>query len=550
MPNETPNSWKEKYLDTLDTLEQEQKAWTETEKTLRHALSRLSLAIETKDRALNAQLEDLRKTIRKDGRIAQIQGLMEEISASILRIDQQQREADTVGAALEKLEHSLEGVQLPSELRKSIRDLKRGLDAARKNGDLQQALETYSGVVAEVFAWMTEQPAATKAGLFGRLFSRKDDDEGQDEAGLVAREGAQPGSLAALPAFTQVLFDLINRLDLPEELKEQKQRISNKLNDQPSPELAESVIADIADLMAKARRQVEQEKNDLEEFLSQLTRRLQELDRHLGDSAGNREQATAQGSAIDASMSAEVAEIRRSVAEAQDFHGLKSSIQVHLENIQEHMDARRQLEREQLARAEAEVNHLRQELAQVENESQDLRQRLQDARERALRDALTGLYNRLAYDERIAQECDRWARYGRPAVLSIWDIDYFKRINDEFGHKAGDTVLRAVAKLLQESTRKSDFVARFGGEEFMLLFPETDMATALELANRLRERVAAKRYQYHGKPVPLTISCGLAEFAEGETPDEVYRRADEALYSAKAAGRNCCRTFQGEGNAD
>jgi diguanylate cyclase len=340
-----------------------------------------------------------------------------------------------------------------------------------------------------------------------------------------------------------VLFDLIKRLDLPGEFSGRAQRIGTRLLEPPTVELAETAVGDIADLVAKSRLQIEQEKRDIEQFLSQLTGRLQEIDRHLGESLGHRERANAEGSAIDASLSAEVAQIHRSVAEAHDFSSLKTSIKTHLENIQAQMQARKELEQSQLELAQAEAARLRETLNRVEGESRQLRERLQDARERALRDALTGLHNRLAYDERIAQELERWNRYARPAVLSIWDIDHFKRINDTFGHTAGDNALRAVAKILQEATRKSDFLARFGGEEFMLLLPETDIATALELADRLRERVATKRFQYRGQPVPLSISCGLATFLEKDSPEDIYRRADIALYRAKAAGRNRCLVF-------
>ncbi|WPL19735.1 Stalked cell differentiation-controlling protein [Thiorhodovibrio winogradskyi] len=605
MANPEDLSWKDKYLQTLDSLEQEQKTREQSEQTLRQALSRLSLAVDTKDRQLNAELESLRKTVRGAGSLHQIKQLMEEISASILRLDQRQGSVRGIEDALNGFERSLEQILVPEGLRKNTKELKKRLQAASKNADLREALAAYQSYTAEILEWLGNQSSEEKTSLFGRLLGRRGDTPGtpeqeapepgakpdtgsdaqagpdsmgaakaldtpldeikytlppatarqasdadrpeQDQAAIDPPSGQNaPLDPAArdLPPFNQVLFDLVSRLDLPVELSPQAQRISQQLHQPPTVELAGTAVGDIADLVAKARLRVEQEKKDIEQFLSQLTDRLQEIDRHLSESFGQRERASVEGSAIDANMSAEVEQIHRSVAEANDFSGLKSSIKAHLENIQTQMEARKKLEQAQLKLAQAEAAHLRESLAKVERESQELRKNLQQARKRALHDTLTGLHNRLAYDERIEQELERWTRYAHPAVLSIWDIDYFKRINDNFGHNVGDNALKAVAKLLQESTRKSDFLARFGGEEFMMLLPETDIETALDLANRVREQVAAKRFQYRGQPVPLSISCGLAAFIEKDTAEEVYRRADIALYRAKSSGRNCCVFFE------
>lgn len=579
MTNTETTSWKEKYfstLETLEVLENKNKERERTETILRQAMSRLSLAVETKDPQLNAELEALRKTVRAGSDIQRIQQSMEEISASILRLDQRQTSADSIAATLERLEHRSERTQLPNDIRQATRELKKQLRQASKQADPRAALDAYASYADSLIDWVATEAGDESPGLLGRLFGRKDDTPGAEEPPVgasetitppqsgepleqtaatetppVGEEGIQATAgethapdLPATLSFNQVLFDLLNRLDLPATFSTRAQRLGARLHQPPTAALATAAVTEIADLVARSRHQVEQEKQEIEQFLSQLTGRLQELDHLLGDSLGNREHANAQGNAIDASMSAEVEQIQRSVAEARDFDGLKTSIRTHLENIQEQMQARKELEQTQLKMAEAEAAHLRESLAKVEGESQELRARLKDARDRALRDALTGLANRLAYDERIGQEIARWIRYGHPTVLSIWDIDHFKKINDTFGHTAGDNALKAVAKLLEEATRDSDFLARFGGEEFMLLLPETDIATALELANRLRERVAAKRFQYRGQPVPLSISCGLAHFIDQDTAEDVYRRADVALYRAKAAGRNCCKVFE------
>ncbi|NKN33563.1 GGDEF domain-containing protein [Marichromatium bheemlicum] len=547
MASQDTNRWKEKYYGTLDALEAKEKAWAQIEKTLRYALSRLSLAVETPDQTLDEQLEALRQAIRKNATAKQIGLLMEEISESMLRLDEQRAQPNDLDRALARLDELLEQHRLPSALKKETKTLRKRLREARDEPGLGGALAAYSDYSRTLAGWLASSEQGNE-GLFGRLFGGRREVEDTPEVSVPDDEALEPPSSGVeteggLPAFNQVLLDLLHRLDLPEAFAEPFGAITTLLRDEPSAETAERAVTEIADLLARARHHLEQEKKDIEHFLSQLTGRLEALDRYLETTVGQREETARQGESIDADMSAEVANIRRSVDAAQDVDQLKLSIQGHLSNIQQHMDARRSLEQEQLRRARAEIDHLKQELGKVQEESGELRQRLHEARERALFDSLTGLNNRLAYDERITQECERWARYGRPAVLSIWDVDFFKRINDRFGHTAGDNVLKILGKLLRSSIRKSDFVARFGGEEFMMLLPETTIETAFEVAEKLREQVASSRFQYRGQPVPVTMSCGLAPFIDNDTPEDIYRRADAALYAAKHAGRNRCHVY-------
>jgi diguanylate cyclase len=155
-------------------------------------------------------------------------------------------------------------------------------------------------------------------------------------------------------------------------------------------------------------------------------------------------------------------------------------------------------------------------------------------------DSLTNTHSRYAYQRRLDEEVQRWQRHSQPLSFSIWDIDFFKRVNDTYGHDAGDRLLRGVADLFDRNKRAEDFLARLGGEEFVLLLPMTSLEAAKNVAEKLRAAVAHAAFHHHGKAVPVTISCGLTEFRAGDTPAVVYERADRALYEAKAAGRNRC----------
>ncbi|HSK19114.1 MAG TPA: GGDEF domain-containing protein [Longimicrobiales bacterium] len=160
-------------------------------------------------------------------------------------------------------------------------------------------------------------------------------------------------------------------------------------------------------------------------------------------------------------------------------------------------------------------------------------------RETAARDPLTQLRNRRAFDEVFTAETVRFARYGRPLSLLVIDLDHFKSINDQFGHEAGDDVLCRTARIIEASIRDIDTAARFGGEEFVVLLPETDIASALDVAERIRATVAASDIDFRGRPVPVRASIGVSACPDRVAlPADLVRSADAALYQAKAEGRN------------
>jgi diguanylate cyclase (GGDEF)-like protein/PAS domain S-box-containing protein len=154
-------------------------------------------------------------------------------------------------------------------------------------------------------------------------------------------------------------------------------------------------------------------------------------------------------------------------------------------------------------------------------------------------DALTGAYNRRCYMDKTEEVIHMIKRYQRPASMMILDLDHFKTINDNYGHQAGDLALKAFANLCRQEIRESDLFGRLGGEEFGLILPETPIQFAQNLAERIREAVAALRIRVGHQAIRVTVSIGLTEFGPDETSvDAVIHRADLAMYQAKLGGRN------------
>jgi two-component system cell cycle response regulator len=170
-----------------------------------------------------------------------------------------------------------------------------------------------------------------------------------------------------------------------------------------------------------------------------------------------------------------------------------------------------------------------------------LRDNVQMSIEMAITDALTGLFNRRYMESHLATLVEQAASRGKPLTVMVVDIDYFKAVNDSHGHDAGDDVLRDFALRIKRSIRGIDLACRYGGEEFVLVMPETDMAVAAMVAERLRRRIAAEPFaiQQGSRVVPVTISIGIAALrGKDDTAASVLKRADLALYRAKRDGRN------------
>ena len=163
-------------------------------------------------------------------------------------------------------------------------------------------------------------------------------------------------------------------------------------------------------------------------------------------------------------------------------------------------------------------------------------QRLEEA---SIRDPLTGLYNRRHAEETLAREVERAGRSGQPLAVLLFDVDHFKEVNDTHGHPAGDAVLRTLAAALREEVREADMVARFGGEEFLLIMADTDEQAAVGAIRRLRRRILALRAEADGVVIPFTVSGGLVALGEATaTPEELVHVADQSLYAAKSSGRD------------
>jgi diguanylate cyclase len=279
---------------------------------------------------------------------------------------------------------------------------------------------------------------------------------------------------------------------------------------------------------------------ELEEFLEQVTRQLALLEGFTTWQVTTAKSRRDDSAGLERAVEAQMGELRRDVADTGDLALIKGKVQTRLDAVAEALHGFRVSEERRDAENEKRASELGQEVLRLKVRTSELVDLCAAQENRLMFDSLTGAHSRYAYEKRLAEEHQRWQRHQQPLSYTIFDIDRFKLINDQFGHEVGDRLLRAVAELLSRHKRTEDFVARLGGEEFALLLPMTSLDAAIVVADKVREAVEAATFQHKGRRERVTISGGVTEFRLGDTPSIVYDRADRALYRAKEEGRNRC----------
>ncbi|MEW5722527.1 MAG: diguanylate cyclase [Thermodesulfobacteriota bacterium] len=187
-------------------------------------------------------------------------------------------------------------------------------------------------------------------------------------------------------------------------------------------------------------------------------------------------------------------------------------------------------------------DNLQRRMEKTSQELTELQEELRKSEQQAHTDELTGLHNRRAFNVRLAEETGRSRRYNNALSLIILDLDDFKPVNDAFGHLVGDRLLVTLAQTLEKAVRGPDFACRYGGEEFAIICPHTDLPGATMLAERLRKTIASTTFTVKGKSIPVTISAGVALLRPHQNMEQLIDRADKAMYLAKSRGKNQVRT--------
>lgn len=360
-----------------------------------------------------------------------------------------------------------------------------------------------------------------------------------DVANASSGSSAAPDT-SAQPPFQELLIRLLEQLIVPADFQPQADQLKQRLETETQNADWKQLLKDVAQLINTIRSHIQNEKHEFENFLQQVTDRLKAMDQFLQSETSHLDQAQTRGADFEQTFTRNVDDIRQDVNQAMELSTLKTAVNSKLDTISSHIISYREYETKRVEHSRQQVLEMQTRMQSLEQKSQALKKTIIEKNRQAMYDTLTAIPSRLSFEQRAAEEISRWQRFSTPLSLVVWDIDFFKKVNDSYGHKAGDKVLKTVAQLLNQRIRETDFLARYGGEEFVMLLPGTQQEECLQLVNELRQQVAECGFHYHGEAVTITVSCGISSFREGDSLDSVFDRADRALYKAKRNGRNQC----------
>ncbi len=335
---------------------------------------------------------------------------------------------------------------------------------------------------------------------------------------------------------TRTLTGLIENIEINDLIKHKVDIVQSRLNRGLDWYALAVTLEDIRDILMQRYLSADKEFSD---YLKKVNEDLNGIREKLGLAVATEGQQQGAIDVFSEAVSLHVDNMRTSLNKGGDLNHLKQEIVVHIDEIYQALETFKKSEEHKESLSD-QLRSLVERVHSIESESQKTKVLLEEERYKATHDPLTQLPNREAYAERAWQEQQRFKRYGRDLSLAVCDIDHFKKINDNYGHQAGDKVLKLFAKLLSSRLREVDFVGRYGGEEFVILMPETSAENARKVLDKIRASISKTPFRFHNEPVQITVSFGISSFNEDDQIETVFSRADKALYDAKNQGRNRC----------
>lgn len=480
-------------------------------KLLAQFVLRLSLLCKGIDLDLDNKLAKLRTELAKSTDLEKLLPFIEETSNSLQLLEKkQQQEIRQVQQDLTQAGRMLQQQRgLPDQLRR----------------DLRQLLATVEKPTATLQAFLPQLSHLTQ--LYQLAITTRQQQEGasQDDERYahICRQ------------ITLELNNLLSELTFTGKYAAEVDEIKASLLEQLNIEaLLDACLKTISVIV----HGINEERLSAESFLLKLNDALSNVQLVLESTLVDADTVQQRLSELHVKIEAQIEHLGQQTEHAESLEQLKQLVIHRMHDLTSSLQEKERLEKQEKAKIHLALVSMQKRIKELEQEALSFKDRLTEQNFRSLRDALTGIANRAAYDERLHLEFKRWKRFGTPLCIIVADVDHFKKINDSYGHSAGDKTLQVIAKTLQQSIRQTDFIARYGGEEFVILMPNSSLQQIAEPLNLLREKIKKIPFKFRNKSVPITISFGATELLPGDTPRQAFDRADEALYQAKKDGRD------------
>lgn len=342
------------------------------------------------------------------------------------------------------------------------------------------------------------------------------------------------------------VFEVLNKITFKlkmigdNELKKELEMLQNEMRKSFSPTAVPEYIEKITVVVQEFKDRLYKVRPAIESFVDELVESLIKTEAEIKNMSATHEEKHQSDIRFNDTLESELKTMEKTLLLAEDLKKIKDPVFEKLTNITNRINQKRAIDKKIYRLIQKRFTAMEQQIDAARKEAQLMEKKSQDFFRLSLYDELTGVFNRKGYEEEFNKQWNIFKRYGIIFALAVFDIDDFKAINDTYGHKAGDIVLQKVAKDAKKVFRNVDIPARYGGDEFIVILPNTSLKQAMISAERMRKLIESADLRYWGQTVKekVTISIGVAAVNKTDTPETFFERADRALYKAKKSGKN------------
>jgi diguanylate cyclase (GGDEF)-like protein len=415
-----------------------------------------------------------------------------------------------------------------SVVNEKLADFKNSVQRATALEEMEKSLGALKDAIAR-----SEQPIPAKAGTAPKEY--------KSDAGFKDAMASLNDANGARQELQSTFLGLVAEFDhdLGEETSIRLTKLRSAIEKSNSIEDLVRLKDEILAIAQAYNRMINEERTMVAEFISEIGVGLLEVERQYLDSISHSDQSQSENTKFNSLIENHMEDMKKSVQLSTTLAEFRSLVMSKIASIRTALEEKRRSEALRQESLKEEMESLNENLQRMRKEVDQVQERRKALEKEVLVDHLTGVANRRALRERMKNELYRFQRYGHFFSMILFDIDHFKMVNDKYGHWAGDKCLKEIIKRIKPILRETDFIARWGGDEFIIIFPGTDHENAAAVAERIRKLIQNTRFIYHKQEIALTVSIGVSEIQQNDSSQEhLFNRVDKAMYKAKKKGRN------------
>ena len=497
-------------------------------------IGKLSQACKGTDILLDNKLANLRSALKKATSFADLEKEIKTISALL------QQHSLQNDKSIKKIHEQLQVSSISLQKTKNLpasnrRQLKKLVDS---NQQSQTSLVQYVPLMSEFIVFyesvLQTQSSKPSVGLLNQNNSVTAQKINKVEtANTLTADTANKQSVSKelLARFNLILNTLVVSTKHKSDIKDIKSSLKGKV----SNHILMTECFNVFDLIIE---DLKLERSTAKIFLSTLSETLASVQASVNLTITSTAKSNVKNDKLNKELKDKINEMSLGINGPGSLTDMKLDVNEKLQHIAKTLEKKTQLEEQQRLALQDKLNKMSAQVEQLELQSQNFEKRIQEQQAKSLQDALTKLGNRAAFDEHFAKEIVRYHHKNFDLAITVIDLDDFKRINDTYGHTAGDKTLQVIANTLTKVIGEDAFIGRYGGEEFVLIFSGLDKSTVINKLNNLRKKVASLPFTFKNNRVSITLSIGITLIEKDDNVHSAFERADTALYQAKKDGKN------------